>query len=169
MMRMVWQLQSENLYLDQVKNDDRTLVIHRSRCFFSGGDAIWSLPGPAASVRFLRSTDINNHHGKNSNAYVADFIKANPAVRENAADFIIEVSGWEPPAEDAGVLPAAQRMAIEKMKLPQSVKNVITGKLNNKRIFNKLVKGCGSLRRVYQHLSCRHADQYSGICPGICG
>ena len=60
--------------------------------------------------------------------YVADFIKANPAVRENAADFIIEVSGWEPPTEDAGVLPAAQRMAIVKMQLPQSVKKCITGK-----------------------------------------
>lgn len=59
---------------------------------------------------------------------MADFIKANPAVRENAADFIIEVSGWEPPAEDAGVLPAAQRMAIEKMKLPAVCKKCITGK-----------------------------------------
>ena len=69
--------------------------------------------------------------------YVADFIKANPAVRENAADFIIEVSGWEPPAEDAGVLPAAQRMAIEKMKLPQSVKNVLLE--NNNSEFYKLL------------------------------
>lgn len=42
---MVWQLRSENLYLDQVKNDDRTLVIHRSRYFFSGDDAIWSTGG----------------------------------------------------------------------------------------------------------------------------
>lgn len=69
--------------------------------------------------------------------YVADFIKTNPAVRENAADFIIEVSGWEPPAEDAGVLPAAQRMAIEKMKLPQSVKNVLLE--NNNSEFYKLL------------------------------
>ena len=69
--------------------------------------------------------------------YVADIIKANPAVRENAADFIIEVSGWEPPAEDAGVLPAAQRMAIEKMKLPQSVKNVLLE--NNNSEFYKLL------------------------------
>lgn len=69
--------------------------------------------------------------------YVADFIKANPAVRENAADFIIEVSGWEPPVEDAGVLPAAQRMAIEKMKLPQSVKNVLLE--NNNSEFYKLL------------------------------
>lgn len=69
--------------------------------------------------------------------YVADFIKANPAVRENATDFIIEVSGWEPPAEDAGVLPAAQRMAIEKMKLPQSVKNVLLE--NNNSEFYKLL------------------------------
>ena len=57
--------------------------------------------------------------------YVADFIKANPAVRENAADFIIEVSGWGPPAEDAGVLPAAQRMAIEAAAV---CKKCITGK-----------------------------------------
>ena len=69
--------------------------------------------------------------------YVAGFIKAKPAVRENAADFIIEVSGWEPPAEDAGVLPAAQRMAIEKMKLPQSVKNVLLE--NNNSEFYKLL------------------------------
>ena len=53
------------------------------------------------------------------------------------ADFIIEVSGWEPPAEDAGVLPAAQRMAIEKMKLPQSVKNVLLE--NNNSEFYKLL------------------------------
>ena len=69
--------------------------------------------------------------------YVADFIKANPAVRKNAADFIIEVSGWEPPTEDAGVFPAAQRMAIEKMKLPQSVKNVLLE--NNNSEFYKLL------------------------------
>ena len=53
------------------------------------------------------------------------------------ADFIIEVSGWEPPTEDAGVLPAAQRMAIEKMKLPQSVKNVLLE--NNNSEFYKLL------------------------------
>ena len=50
---------------------------------------------------------------------------------------LLRVSGWEPPVEDAGVLPAAQRMAIEKMKLPQSVKNVLLE--NNNSEFYKLL------------------------------
>ena len=29
--------------------------------------------------------------------YVTDFVKANPVIRENAAHFIMEVSGWQPP------------------------------------------------------------------------
>ena len=69
--------------------------------------------------------------------YATDFIKANPMIREKAADFIIEVSGWKPPAEAEGVLPAVQRMSIEEMKLPQTVKNVLLE--NNNSEFYKLL------------------------------
>ena len=69
--------------------------------------------------------------------YVTDFIKANPTIRENAANFIVEVSGWEPPAAEEGVMPAAQRMSIEEMNLPQSVKNVLLE--NNNSEFYKLL------------------------------
>lgn len=69
--------------------------------------------------------------------YVTDFIKANPMIRENAANFIVEVSGWEPPTAEEGVLPAAQRMSIEEMNLPQSVKNVLLE--NNNSEFYKLL------------------------------
>ena len=33
--------------------------------------------------------------------YVTDFVKANPVIRENAAHFIKEESGWQPPEESA--------------------------------------------------------------------
>ncbi len=69
--------------------------------------------------------------------YITDFIKANPVIRENAANFIIEVSGWEPPTEAEGVLPAVQRMSIEEMKLPKSVKDVLLE--NNNSEFYKLL------------------------------
>lgn len=50
---------------------------------------------------------------------------------------LLKYPDGEPPTEDAGVLPAAQRMAIEKMKLPQSVKNVLLE--NNNSEFYKLL------------------------------
>ena len=69
--------------------------------------------------------------------YVTDFVKANPVIRENAAHFIMEVSGWQPPEESESILPAAQRMAIEELKLPQSVKDVLFE--NNNSEFYRLL------------------------------
>ena len=69
--------------------------------------------------------------------YVTDFVKANPVIRENAAHFIMEVSGWQPPEESESILPAAQRMAIEELKLPQSVKDVLLE--NNNSEFYRLL------------------------------
>ena len=105
-----------------MKNDDGTLAINRSRCVFSGNDVIWSLPRPAASVCFSWSAGTDDHYREVATPYVTDFVKANPVIRENAAHFIMEVSGWQPPEESESILPAAQRMAIEELKLPQSVK-----------------------------------------------
>ena len=82
--------------------------------------------------------------------YVTDFIKANPMIRENAANFIIEVSGWEPPAaSEGGALPSVQRMSIEEMKLPQSVKDVLLE--NNNSEFYKL-------------LGVEHFEEYISTC-----
>ena len=36
--------------------------------------------------------------------YVTDFVKANPVIRENAAHFIMEVSGWQPPEESESIV-----------------------------------------------------------------
>ena len=91
--------------------------------------------------------------------YVTDFVKANPVIRENAAHFIMEVSGWQPPEESESILPAAQRMAIEELKLPQSVKDVLLE--NNNSEFYRLLG-------VDQFLPFRYADQYPWFCSGIC-
>ena len=89
--------------------------------------------------------------------YVTDFVKANPVIRENAAHFIMEVSGWQPPEESESILPAAQRMAIEELKLPQSVKDVLLQAFGSRSVW-----------RVYQYLPFRYADQYPWFCSGIC-
>ena len=49
-------------------------------------------------------------------------------IREKAADFIIEVSGWKPPAEAEGFGPAGAALSIEEMKHASVCKECIAGK-----------------------------------------
>ena len=106
--------------------------------------------------------------------YATDFIKANPMIREKAADFIIEVSGWKPPAEAEGVLPAVQRMSIEEMKLPQSVKNVLLfEEYISTCLADMLINTVGSVvvfaaSYVVIHLIIRWLDLLSRL-PILCG
>ena len=55
---------------------------------------------------------------KISAPYMTSFIRENPTVRQNAADFILEAAGWEAPSAEELQLPSAQRTAIEQMDLP---------------------------------------------------
>ena len=69
--------------------------------------------------------------------YMTGFIKDNPSIRQGAADAILSIAGWEEPSmEDTG-LPSAQRMSIERLNLPQSVKDVLLEN-NNSEIYKIL-------------------------------
>ena len=54
-----------------------------------------------------------------------EFIRANPEIRDRAARTILNASGWQAPSAQEVQFPAAQRIAIENMKLPQSVKDIL--------------------------------------------
>src|SRR5699024_7351577 len=62
---------------------------------------------------------------------VTSFIQDNPTVRQNAADVILEAAGWEAPAAEEIQLPSAQRTAIERMDLPQTLKDILLENNNN--------------------------------------
>ena len=70
--------------------------------------------------------------------YVTGFIRENPTVRQNAAELILEAAGWEAPGAEEIELPAAQRMAIEQMSLPQTLKDILLEN-NNSEIYQMLV------------------------------
>ena len=57
--------------------------------------------------------------------YMTDFIKDNPSIRQSAAEAILDAAGWEEPSAENTELPAAQRIAIENLNLPQSVKETL--------------------------------------------
>ena len=120
-----------------MKNDDGTLAINRSRCVFSGNDVIWSLPRPAASVCFSWSAGTDDHYRESSNTVCHRFCKGKSCDPGKCGSFYYEVSGWQPPEESESILPAAQRMAIEELKLPQSVKDVLLE--NNNSEFYRLL------------------------------
>ena len=62
---------------------------------------------------------------------VTSFIQDNPTVRQNAANVILEAAGWEAPAAEEIQLPSAQRTAIERMDLPQTLKDILLENNNN--------------------------------------
>ena len=68
---------------------------------------------------------------KISAPYMTSFIRENPTVRQNAADFILEAAGWEAPSAEELQLPSAQRTAIEQMDLPQALKDMLLENNNN--------------------------------------
>lgn len=69
--------------------------------------------------------------------YLTDFLKNNPSIRQNASNAILSTAGWEEPVETQIELPSAQRMSIEKMNLPDSVKEVLLEN-NNSEIYQLL-------------------------------
>lgn len=69
--------------------------------------------------------------------YMTGFIKENPSIRQGAANAILSISGWEEPSAEEIELPSAQRMTIERLNLPQSVKDVLLEN-NNSEIYHML-------------------------------
>lgn len=69
--------------------------------------------------------------------YMTGFIKDNPSIRQSAAQVILNAAGWEEPSTKDTELPAAQRMAIESLNLPQSVKDMLLEN-NNSEFYNML-------------------------------
>ena len=66
--------------------------------------------------------------------YMTDFIKDNPSIRQSAAEAILNAAGWEEPSAESTELPAAQRIAIENLNLPQSVKETLLENNNSEFI-----------------------------------
>lgn len=69
--------------------------------------------------------------------YITDFLKDNPSIRQSAGNAILSAAGWEAPSIDETKLPAVQRMAIERMNLPDSVKDILLEN-NNSEIYHML-------------------------------
>ena len=63
--------------------------------------------------------------------YVTGFIRDTPVVRETVAQIVLDASGWTAPLLEDGELPAAQRISIEAMELPQYVKDTLLENNNN--------------------------------------
>ena len=74
---------------------------------------------------------------KISAPYMTSFIRENPTVRQNAADFILDAAGWEAPSAEELQLPSSQRTAIERMDLPQALKEILLEN-NNSEIYQIL-------------------------------
>ena len=69
---------------------------------------------------------------KMATPYMTGFIKDNPSIRQSAANVILNISGWEEPQ-----LPSSQRLLIEGLNLPQSVKDALLEN-NNSEIYKML-------------------------------
>ena len=69
--------------------------------------------------------------------YMTVFIKDNPSIRQSAAEAILDAAGWEEPSAENTELPAAQRIAIENLNLPQSVKETLLEN-NNSEFYHML-------------------------------
>ena len=65
------------------------------------------------------------------------FIKDNPSIRQSAANVILNISGWEEPSQEETQLPSSQRLLIEGLNLPQSVKDALLEN-NNSEIYKML-------------------------------
>lgn len=69
--------------------------------------------------------------------WMTEFIRDNPSIRANAAQMILGAAGWEAPLEEEIQIPSAQRISIEQMNLPQSVKDILLEN-NNSEIYQLL-------------------------------
>ena len=74
---------------------------------------------------------------KMATPYMTGFIKDNPSIRQSAANVILNISGWEEPSPEETQLPSSQRLLIEGLNLPQSVKDALLEN-NNSEIYKML-------------------------------
>ena len=74
---------------------------------------------------------------KMATPYMTGFIKDNPSIRQSAANVILNISGWEEPSQEETQLPSSQRLLIEGLNLPQSVKDALLEN-NNSEIYKML-------------------------------
>ena len=69
--------------------------------------------------------------------YVTSFLKENTQVRQVVAEMMVKASGLEEYREEQQDTPAFQRIAIENLKLPQSMKDALIEN-NNSEVYNLL-------------------------------
>lgn len=74
---------------------------------------------------------------KMATPYMTGFIKDNPSIRQSAANVILNISGWKEPSQEETQLPSSQRLLIEGLNLPQSVKDALLEN-NNSEIYKML-------------------------------
>ena len=74
---------------------------------------------------------------KMATPYMTGFIKDNPSIRQSAANVILNISGLEEPSQEETQLPSSQRLLIEGLNLPQSVKDALLEN-NNSEIYKML-------------------------------
>lgn len=81
--------------------------------------------------------------------YITSYVRENLALRQRVTEMVLDAAGWsEPEQEEATEIPpAAQRMTIEAMQLPQVVKDVLLENNNNE---------------IYQMLGVGHFAEYVG-------
>ena len=89
-----------------------------------------------------------------------EFIRANPEIRDRAARTILNASGWQAPSAQEVQFPAAQRIAIENMKLPQSVKDILLEN-NNSEFYHIL-----GVDQFAEYISTYLADMLINV---VCG
>ena len=69
--------------------------------------------------------------------YVTSFLKENTQVRQAVAEMMVKASGLEEYQAEQQDTPAFQRIAIENLKLPQSMKDALIEN-NNSEVYNLL-------------------------------
>ena len=74
---------------------------------------------------------------KMATPYMTGFIKDNPSIRQSAANVILNISWSEEPSQEETQLPSSQRLLIEGLNLPQSVKDALLEN-NNSEIYKML-------------------------------
>ncbi len=69
--------------------------------------------------------------------YVTDILKDNTQIRDSVAQVLVNATGLEEDAGEAEETPAFQRLAIENLNIPQSVKDALIEN-NNHEVYNLL-------------------------------
>lgn len=93
--------------------------------------------------------------------YMTQFIKDNPYIRQSASNIILDIAGWEAPSAGEREMPAAQRLAIEQMNLPQSVKDLLLEN-NNSEYYDVL-----GVHRFVEYVSMYLADMFINTVSSI--